>query len=98
LSVPVGTNLGLLSLLFALLSGRFLHSRGAVCAALADLGLPPEAVRRAQAALCYGRFCLADLLADWQRVVGGEGRFRAHVYEGVCPVACDLVGFFRPRL
>src|SRR5438132_7284455 len=34
--VPVGTNLGLFWLLWALLSGRFLLSRGAIFPALAD--------------------------------------------------------------
>jgi hypothetical protein len=94
----VGTNLGLLHLLLALLSGRFLQSRGAMFAALADLGLPAEAMRRAGAALCYGRFGSADLRASWQRVVGAEGVWCAHAYEGLRPVACDLVGFFRPRV
>ena len=96
--VPLGTNLGLLHLLFALLSGRFLPSRGAVFPALADLGLPDEAVRRAVAALCYGRWHTADLFDDWQRVVAQEGRFVPCAYEGVRPVACDLTAFFRPQL
>ena len=47
---PVGTNLGLFWLLWALLSGRFLLSRGAVFPALADRGLPADAVRRSGAA------------------------------------------------
>ena len=38
--VPVGTNLGLFWLLWALISGRFLLSRGAVFPALADGGIP----------------------------------------------------------
>lgn len=97
-SVPVGTNLGLLHLLLALVSGRFLSSRGAVFPALSELGLPAPAVRRAGAALSYGRWQSAALLADWQRLVGWEDVFRAHAYEGIRPVACDLVGFFRPRL
>ena len=37
--VPVGTNVGLFWLLWALISGRFLLSRGAVFPALADGGL-----------------------------------------------------------
>lgn len=37
--VPVGTNLGLFWLLWALISGRFLLSRGAAFPALADGGL-----------------------------------------------------------
>jgi hypothetical protein len=38
--VPVGTHLGVFWLLWALISGRFLLSRGAVFPALADGGLP----------------------------------------------------------
>ena len=49
--VPVGTHLGVFWLLWALLSGRFLLSRGAVFLALADGGLPADAVRRSGAAL-----------------------------------------------
>src|SRR5260370_21981515 len=96
--VPVGTNLGLFCLLWALLSGRFLFSRGAVCPALSDLGLSDAAVRRSVAALSYGRWQIADLLGDWKRVVEAEGCFHAHVYEGYSPVASDLSGFFRPHL
>ena len=67
--VPLGTNLGLLHLLFALMSGRFLSARGAVFAALSEGGLDAPAVRRASAALREGQWGLADLLACWQRVV-----------------------------
>jgi hypothetical protein len=98
LSVPVGTNLGLLHLLFALVSGRFLSCRGAVFPALADLGLAQAAVRRAAAALGYGRWCIADLLSDGRHAVLAEGVWKAPSYEGVRPVACDRVGFFRPCL
>ena len=96
--VPVGTNLGLLHLLVALMSGRFLSARGAVFAALDDLGLAPDAVRRSNAALCYGGWNLAALLLRWQQTVTQEGRFVAACYEGVRPVVCDLTAFFRPHL
>jgi hypothetical protein len=96
--VPVGTNLGLLHLLWMLLSGRLLLSRGAVIPGLAALGLAEEAVRRAWAALAYGKGHAAQLLAAWEQRVREEKAFRAHQYGGYRPVACDLVGFFRPRL
>src|SRR5215468_4474254 len=96
--VPVGTNLGLFWLLWALISGRFLLSRGAVFPALADGGLPAEAVRRSGAALAYGRWAIQTLIQAWHQVVQQEGRWQAHRYEGFRPVACDLVGFFRPHL
>jgi hypothetical protein len=97
-AVPIGTNLGLFWLLWALISGRFLLSRGAVFPALADGGLSADAVRRSGAALAYGHWAIQALVQTWQQVVQQEGRWRAHSYEGFRPVACDLVGFFRPRL
>ena len=96
--VPVGMNLGLFWLLWALLSGRFLLSRGAVFPALADGGLSADAVRRSGAALTYGRWAIQPLVRAWGQVVQQENRWQAHRYAGFCPVACDLVGFFRPRL
>jgi hypothetical protein len=96
--VPVGTNLALYSLLWTILSGRLLLTRGALFPALLDLGLPNEAVRRAQAALAYGRWQFTQLLSAWQLVVAVEGRFYPHTYAGYRPVPVDLVGFFRPRL
>jgi hypothetical protein len=96
--VPVGTNLALFHLLWMLMSGRLLESRGAVIPALAALGLPNDAVRRAWAALAYGRWEIAAFVASWQQQVHADARWRPHSHGGYRPVACDLVGFFRPRL
>ena len=96
--VPVGTNLALFWLLWALISGQFLLSRGAVFPALAALGLSADAVRRSSAALTYGRWTVQSLLEAWHTRVQQEGRWHAHAYEGFRPVVCDLVGFFRPQL
>lgn len=96
--VPLGTNRGLFTLLWALLSGRFLASRGAVFPALAALRIEDAQVRRAEAALAYGRFCTQDLVSAWHKTVQKEGQWRAHCHEGIRPVPCDLVGFYRPRL
>ena len=96
--VPIGTNLGRFHLLWMLLSGRLLPSRGAVIPGLADLGLAADAVRRCWAALAYGKWQAQQLLRAWEQLVLEEGRFQAHHYGGYRPVACDLVGFFRPRL
>jgi len=97
-NVPVGTNLGLLHLFLTILSGRLLPSRGALFPALHDLGLEPAAVRRAEAAVRCGCFQLDTLVHNWHQAVITEARLRPHCYEGVRPVACDLVGFFRPKL
>jgi hypothetical protein len=97
-SVPVGTNLGLFHLLWMLLTGRLLQSRGAVIPGLAAFGLSDAAVRRAWAALAYGRWRTSTLLAAWQKTVQDDGSWQAHRHGGYHPVACDLVGFWRPRL
>lgn len=98
MDLPVGTDLALWQLLWALLSGRLLAHRGAIIPALAASGLKPEAVRRAWAALAYGAWEISALLAPWRRLVKQEGRWQAHQQGGYRPVAVDLVGFFRPRL
>lgn len=97
-SVPIGTNLGLFYLLWMLLSGRLLLSRGAVIPGLAALGLAEDAVRRCWAALAYGKWHASQLLEAWEQCVREEEVFHAHQYGRYRPVACDLVGFFRPRL
>jgi hypothetical protein len=75
--VPVGTHLGLFHCLWMLLSGRLLLSRGAVIPGLATLGLAAEAVRRAWAALTYGQWHAAQLVAAWEQVVQAAQVFHA---------------------
>src|SRR5260221_1169848 len=53
-ALPVGTNLGLLHLLWMLVSGRLLATRGAVLPGLDACGLSRRAVRRAWAGLWVG--------------------------------------------
>jgi hypothetical protein len=96
--VPVGTNLALYHLLWTLLTGRLLASRGALIPALAAFGLPTAAVRRAWAALAYGDWESGTLLGRWRALIEAEGQWRPHCHGGYRPVAADLVGFFRPRL
>ena len=95
---PIGTNLGLLHLLWMLVSGRLLAARGAVVPGLSECGLAAPATRRAWAALGQGGWSSAALLARWAAVLEGEGRWQAHAHGGYRPVAVDVTGFWRPRL
>ncbi len=95
---PVGTNLGLVHLLWMLVSGRLLETRGAVIPGLSTLGLSDPAVRRAWAALGQGNWSSVGLLARWRQHVEEAGSWRAHEHEGYRPVAVDVTGFWRPRL
>src|SRR3954447_16151676 len=87
---PLGTNLGLLHLLWMLVSGRLLAARGAVVPGLADCGLSERAVRRAWAALGQGGWTSGRLLARWGAVLDEEGRWQPRTHGGYHPVAVDV--------
>ena len=95
---PIGTNLGLVQLLWMLVSGRLLETRGAVIPGLSATGLTDPVVRRAWASLGHGCWTSAGLLQAWRRQVETEGRWQAHAHAGYRPVAVDVTGFWRPRL
>ncbi len=96
-ALPVGTNLGLLHLLWMLVSGRLLTARGAVFPGLSEAGLSAAESRRAWAALGQGSWSSERLIGEWARLVEREGRWRAAEHGGYRPVAADVTGFWRPR-
>ena len=98
IDLPLGTNLGLFHILWTLLSGRLLQSRGALIPALAATGLEPATVRRAWAAFAHGAWDISQLIAALRAVVRQEGRWHAQHIGGYRVVAVDTTGFFRPRL
>jgi len=98
IDLPLGTNLGLFHILWTLLSGRLLQSRGALIPALSATGLEPATVRRAWAAFAHGAWDISQLVAALQAVVRQEGRWHAQHIGGYRVVAIDTTGFFRPRL
>lgn len=97
-TVPIGTNLGLVEVLWMLVSGRLLATRGALIPGLAESGLPDAAVRRAWAAIGHGAWTSERLLTSWAAQVAQEQRWQASCYEGYRPVAVDVTAFWRPRL
>lgn len=96
--LPVGTNLGLLHLLWMLGSGQLLSSRGALIPGLTACGLRRRAVQRAWATLGQGVWSSARLLAQWEQVVATEGRWQVRTHGGYQPLAVDVTAFWRPRL
>lgn len=97
-ALPIGTNLGLLHLLWMLVSGQLLAARGAVIPGLSACRLSDRAIRRAWAALGQGDWTSRQLLAWWAATVVAEGRWQPHTHGGYHPVAVDVTGFWRPRL
>jgi hypothetical protein len=97
-AVPVGTNLALLHLLWAMLSGAFLQSRGAVFSALQLAGFTVAQILSFWQALRCGAWRIADLVRSWRSYVLSQGQWQPNCYEGYSPVAVDLTAFWRPRL
>jgi len=60
--LPIGTNQGILPLLWTILSGKRLASRGALFPAFAAASLDDAQSRRAEAALRVGKLDIARLL------------------------------------
>jgi hypothetical protein len=98
MTLPGGTNLDLLHLLWMLVSGRLLAACGAMIPGLDACGLSRGAVRRAWAALGKGNWTSERLVARWAVLVAGEGRWQARTQGGYYPVPVDVTAFWRPRL
>ena len=97
-TLPVGTNLALLHLLWALLSGAFLNSRGAVFPALQTVGLSAVQIRRSSQAVRDGAWSSDELVTRWREWVVAHGGWQPHSYDGYQPLAVDITAFWRPRL
>lgn len=96
--VPVGTDLALVHLLWAMLSGAFLHSRGAVFGALQWSGFSPCQIRRSWQALWQGSWSIEQLIESWRAYVLSRTAWQARRYEGYTPQSIDVTAFWRPRL
>ncbi|MCI0554472.1 MAG: hypothetical protein L0287_26285 [Anaerolineae bacterium] len=96
--LPIGTNLALLHVFWALLSGQLLNSRGALFPALKAIGLEDGAVRRAWTAVYQGVWQTAELIERWRQQVEGMPEWNRHEYEGYKPVTADVTAFWRPTL
>jgi hypothetical protein len=96
--LPIGTNLAMLHVFWALLSGQLLNSRGALFPALKAIGLEDEAVRRAWTAFYSGVWQTVVLIELWRRHVEGLPDWKRHEYEGYKPVVADVTAFWRPSL
>jgi len=96
--VPVGTNLALLQLMWAMISGALLSSRGAVHSALARSGFEAGEIRRSWRALRWGQWCIHELVQRFRQQVEQTGQWQSHEYAGYRPVAVDTTAIWRPRL
>ena len=96
--LPIGTNFALLQLMWVMLQGRLLTSRGAIFPALTGSGLSWRVARRCWAAMRYGKWVSSDLLGAWEQYVSSQGQWQEHQHDGYRGVAVDVTAFWRPRL
>ena len=94
--LSVGTNIALLHVLWAMVSGTFLDSRGAVHTALKLSGRSDKETRRSSTALRKGQWQISELIDRWRTWVEQTGEWKVREYEGWRAVSCDVVVF--PRL
>lgn len=97
-TVPVGTNIGLIRILWVMVNGSFLQSRGAVFTALHLNGFEAQETRRSWAALRHGTWEVNELLENWQIYVASQNQWRARQYEQYRVLSVDITGFWRPHL
>ena len=95
---PIGTNIGLVRVVWVMLNGSFLRSRGAIFPALLLNGFSVEEIRRSWAAFHNGSWKIGDLLEVWHIYVARQNEWRANHYAGLQVVSVDITGFWRPRL
>jgi hypothetical protein len=96
--LPIGTNLAMMHVFWALLSGQLLNSRGALFPALKAISLEDDAVRRAWAAINQGVWQTAMLIKRWRTYIEKLPEWKFHEYEGYKPVVADVTAFWRPTL
>jgi len=96
--LPVGTNFALLQLMWVMLQGKLLVSRGGIFPALTAGGFSWAEARRCWAAMRYGAWESSDLIEAWRKYVETEGKWQEHEQDGYRGVAVDLTAFWRPRL
>ncbi len=85
-------------MMWIMMNGSFLRSRGAVVMALHLNGLSRKAVRRSWAALRQGCWEVNEMLAMWAVYVASQNQWRPRRYGGYSVLGVDITGFWRPKL
>lgn len=96
--ISIGTNLNLLNILWAMVAGSFLLSRGTVHLALKISGCSDAETRRASNTLREGQWQIGELITNWRQYIHKQTIWNRREYEGWHAVSADVVVFPRPKL
>lgn len=94
----IGTNFNLFNLLWAMVTGSFLLSRGTVHLALKISGCTDREIGRASNSLRTGQWQIVELITSWRQYVDQETEWEQRTYAGWSAVSADVVVFPRPKL
>lgn len=97
-TVPIGTNLGLAHLMWAMANGSFLSSRGGIFPALNLCGLSSQEIRQSWSAMSKGSWEVDELVSSLDTYAKTEAGWCENLYEGYRALSVDTTGFWRPRL
>lgn len=95
--LPIGTNLALAQLLFVVMAGYLIQSRGALLPALLAAGLDPKQSCRAMGALREGAWSINPLLQRLSQLIQDQNQAQPVRIGPWRPLLLDWLGFFRPR-
>lgn len=96
--IQIGTNLALVQLMWSILNGSFLHSRGAIHSALLHSQYDRQTIQRCWRVIRHGVWSIEELLWRWQQWCEQETTWQPHQHGGWQPVAFDITTFWRPKL
>ena len=85
-------------MMWAMLNGSFLGSRGSIFSGLSLSGFSDEEIRRSWRAFAKGQWSITKLLTAWRDHIFDEGEWKRHNYEGYRAVSVDITSFHRPKL
>ena len=94
----IGTNIDLLRLMWAMMNGAFLKSRGSIHGALSESGFDAEEIRAIWSGFRYGSWEIGELLESWAEEVRYEGEWSAKKVGRYRVKGLDITGFWRPKL
>ena len=94
----IGTNIDLVCLMWAMMNGSFLKSRGSIHGALSASGFADEEIRAIWSGFRYGSWAIGDLLDSWAAEVASDGSWQAQRVGRYRVKGLDITGFWRPKL
>lgn len=94
----VGTNINLLHLIWAMVTGSFLSSRGTVHQALKQSGCTDAEINRSSQTLRTGQWQIGEMITKWREYVSETTQWELKTYEGWRVLSADVVVFPRLKL